>query len=315
MKIFHPNSIYRDISFPLKVKISSKQEIPEIPEIPVLPNLNFTANFGKKFSTDELLKTAFNSNASCAIALSLFVWVHITPRYQSAFPLEKNISLHSVPNDVLFSAVTDAIRHPPCIVNAASEYIQEVFSNKKFIVVHWRYDKRDFGRSCNPSIPKAKRYYCDNMHKIKPKTLALGIMNATNTIAAESSIPVYIASPPLLEPFVNEVYEELEKLNKNLVKPFVKLSDFLSSKYNTCWNETGWTNKGDILSVCEMEIMIRSNWFLFSGYSSWSQVSRCFRIDTYGNGTIVKRFEANVFDFAVTAYEALKYQEATTAST
>jgi len=300
MKIFHPNSIYKDIPFPAKVKIADtiKQQIPEIP---VLPNLNFTAKFGNKFSNDDLITSAFNSNASCAIALDLFRWLDITPNQQAAFPLKTNFSLTSGRSDVLFSATIDAIRHPPCIVNAASEYVQKVFSSQKYIGVHWRYDKDDFGKVvCKESWAK---YYCDNMHKIQPKTVALAIHNATDI--TKKSIPIYIASPPSLKVFVSKVYEELKQLNKNFVKPSLKLNDFLSSKYSNCWEETGWTNIENIVSLCEMEIMIKSFWFFFSAGSTWSQMILPFRTDTYDNGTIVKRFEANIFDFAVVANAAI----------
>ena len=301
MRIFHPRSIYSEIPFPSKVRV---EENYSIPEIPTLPNLNFSATFGHKFSNDEQLKTAFNTNASCAIALSIFRWIDITPSEQSAFPLKKNVSLPLLSNDVLFSAVIDAIRHPPCVVNAASKYISEAFPKQKYIGVHWRYDREDFGSVCNESWAK---YYCDNMYNIEPKTLALAILNAITSEKIKKFIPIYIATPPQLESFADEVYEELEKLNKLLVKPTIKLKAFLSSNYNICWKETGWKIMENIISLSEMEIMMKSTWFFFSPGSTWSETIRPFRTDTFENNTIVKRFEANVFQLAVKeANEVLK---------
>ena len=301
MRIFHPKSIYSEIPFPSKVQVVQNYNIPEIP---TLPNLNFSAKFGHKFSNDEQLKTAFNTNASCAIALSLFKWIDVTPSEQSAFPLNQNVSLPLLSNDVLFSAVIDAIRHPPCVVNAASEYISQAFSNLKYIGVHWRYDKEDFGRVCKESWAK---YYCDNMYNIEPKTLAVAIFNAITSEKIKECIPIYIATPSTLESFANEVYEELSKLNNFLVKPTIKLKAFLSSNYNICWKETGWKITEDIISLSEMEIMMKSTWFFYSAGSTWSEMIRPFRTDTFENNTIVKRFEANVFRLAVkAANEALK---------
>jgi len=306
MKIFHPNSIDKNIPFLSKTNFKSQSKSSKLPEIPVLSaTLKFSDQFDNNFSTDELIKTAFNSKASCAIALTLFRWLDIYPNEQSAVALEENTPLSSISNDVLYHAVIDAIRHPPCIVKAVSEYIQEVFSGQRYIGIHWRYDKNDFTKLCQ--LPWVK-FYCENMHKIQPKELAHGIISLMDKVD-KSPIPIYIASPPSLESFVNKVYDELEKLYNRAVKPSVKLRDFLSSKYNICWEDAGWKVTENIFSLCESEILINSFWFLFSYPSTWSQMIRPFRTNTYGNGTIGKRFETNVFRLALSAYEASNKQE------
>ena len=305
MRIFHPKSIHREIPFPSKVQVEQNYNISEIP---MLPNLKFSAKFGHKFPNGEDLKTAFDTNASCAIALSIFKWIDVSPSKQSAFPLNQNVSLSSLSNNVLFSAVIDAIRHPPCVVKATSDYISEAFSNPKYIGVHWRYDK-DFGTLCKNSWAK---YYCNNMHNIQPKTLAVAICNAITSEKINESIPIYIATPPTLERFADEVYEELNKLNRLLIKPTIKLKAFLSSNYSICWKETGWKVTENIISLSEMEIMIKSTWFFFSSGSTWSEMIQPLRTDTFDNNTIVKRFEADVFRLAVkAAHEALKNEAVT----
>ena len=295
MNIYQPKSI-SDISFPSKINVVQNRDIPKIP---TLPNLNFTSQFGHNFPTDEHLKAAFNTTARCAIAVSLFKWIDVYPNEGVARSLTKDASLSSIPNSVLYSAVIDSIRHPPCVVSSALEYINEAFSNRKYIGVHWRYDEKDFGRICKEPWAKAT-FYCKNAFKIQPKVLAFAIYNATDTSTTDS-IPVYIASPPSLETFVNKVYEELEKLSEKLIKPSVKLTDFISAKYSSCWNENNWITKGNIFSLCEMEIMINSFWFFFSTGSTWSEMIRPLRTDKDKTGSTVLRYEKSVLDVAVAA--------------
>ena len=96
----------------------------------------------------------------------------------------------------------------------------------------------------------------------------LNINNITKTI-----IPIYIAAPPSLYAFKENIYQELPKLNfsKTITKPAANLTSFLQAMLGRqCWEDAGWKIIDEIKSLCEMEIMVHSTWFFYSDVSSWS---------------------------------------------
>ena len=187
----------------------------------------------------------------------------------------------------------DSIQHPPCIVTAASAYVREVLQDKDFVGVHWRYNK-EWKRLC---ILNWLKSFCRNLDHIKPAHIAKGIANKLGTfVNMTRNIPVYIASPPSLKDFKNEVFNELQRFSKLFLKPPKTLLEFLSEKYKSCWEETGWKVIEEIESLCEMEVMMRSSWFFYSAVSSWSENIRSWR--SIPKNIFKQKADANIVSLA-----------------
>ena len=69
---------------------------------------------------------------------------------------------------------------------------------------------------------------------------------------------------------------------------------FLVENYQFCWNQTGWHVVEEIVSHCEMEIMVHSAWFFYSPASTSAENIRPLRKINLLHGKI----KANIFDLA-----------------
>ena len=270
-----------------------------IPDLPSLPGLNATFKLGQRLPPDGAsLRAIFNTSAPCTIVTSIFRGIDINLSKNAPYPLELDsaANIDAVDHSVLYSGIVDSVQHPPCIITAASAYVKEVLQDKDFVGVHWRYDK-DWDRVCVKPFPSWCKFICDHLDYIKPGHVARGIANTLKTADnLTGSIPVYIAAPPSMNDFKNEVYSELYKLNERFIKPAKKLKAFLSEKYETCWRETGWEQIEELRSFCEMEIMVRSSWFFHSAGSTWSENIRPLRVTS--EKSLERKFEANLFKLA-----------------
>ena len=304
MSLMHPKRVFQNISFPSKLRIAQSKEESEIP---VLPSQNSTIKFNQRVSSDKtILHHAFDTSAQCVIALSAYNWLNIKTQAGLAMSVNEvdlNASIPELSNEVLYSIIMNNVRHPPCIVAAALLYVHEVLGDRKYVGLHWRYDKKDWLGLCKNNASWTK-FVCDNIYNIKPinvaRTIAQEIYNELQVSnEASASLPVYIAAPPGEEDFVNDVYKELENLNKSFTRPSMSIERFLTSRYGDCWQKHGWTNIPDIISLSEMEVMKNSFWFFHSPGSSWSRNVRPFRsyIDT--NGKVKKKFERDIIKVVV----------------
>jgi len=250
--------------------------------MPSYPGLNSFFRLGKNLPQDGAsLRAIYNSTAPCAIVTSIFQQINVILHNGFPFPLERDLTanISAVDNDVLYSGIVDAVQHPPCIVEAASEYIREVLHDKEYAAVHWRYNEDDWLKECVEPFPNWCKYLCENIYKIKPVHVAKAIAKTMKSVvSADKNISIYIASPPSIKDFRNDIYIQLQEISKQIIKPTKELKDFLSEKYESCWIESGWKIPEEIESFCEMEIMVHSSWFFFSTLSTWSENIRPLRI-------------------------------------
>ena len=211
-----------------------------------------------------------------------------------------NKTIQSISNEGLYSAITDAVRHPPGIVKAAKSYIQDVLNNRFYAALHWRYDTDDFIRvACRNPQPVWSRTICADLKKIKPLHITKAIVCAvqTNSVAVNLTkdvVPVYVAGPSTLKNFVDEVYIKLQQIDKRFIKPSSGIRSYLKSKYFLCWKKHQWKNIEEVVSLSEMELMIGSFWFFFSPGSTWSQNVRFYRIKVNKDRVMTKFYEGDV---------------------
>ena len=293
MSLLHPKRIFQNISFPSKLHINQRNQVSEMH---TLPNQNSTLKFGEILPSDKkVLRTAFDTSAQCVTALSMYKWIQIgtpTGLAMSVNEVDQNASVPELPDKVLYSIIMNNVRHPPCIVGAALQYVQEVLDGRKYVGLHWRYDEQDFLSVCRNKARWAKTI-CSKLENIKPKFVAEAIYNELQKSNQTSlPLPVYIAAPPDEKDFVHSVYEELENLT--FTRPSMSVETFLTNKYGDCWQNHGWTNIPDIISLSEMEVMKNSFWFFYSAGSTWSQNIRPFRSYKTESGKFQKKFEADI---------------------
>ena len=273
-----------------------------IPEIPSFPDANSSFKLGHKLPSDGAsLKAMFNTTAPCAIVTTIFQEVDVSLSTPVTIALEKKLAanIEAVDDNVLFSSIKDVVQHPVSIVTAAEEYETKVLQGFDYVAVHWRYNEEDWMKVCATPSPNWSKYICENVNKIKPVHVAKSIANKLQSVIdlhnVTQSIPVYIAVPTSLDDFRNNVYKELENLDISLSKPLRSLENFLVENYQSCWSQTGWNVVEEIVSLCEMEIMVHSTWFFYSPASTWSKSIRPLR----KTKSLKRKFEANVFSLAV----------------
>ena len=298
MNVMNPNR-------KLNVQSTSKLHVTntrKIPEIPSFPSANSSFKLGHKLPSDGAsLRTIYNTTVPCAIVTSIFQEVNVFLPNNVPIALDEKLAtnIEAVDDNVLFSGIVDVVQHPASIVTAAEEYETKVLQGLDYVAVHWRYDKEDWLKFCVIPFPNWCKYICENVNDIKPVHVAKSIANKLQPVidlhTVTQSIPVYIAVPTSLTVFRDDVYRELENLNISLAKPSKRLKNFLMENYQSCWNQTGWQVVEEIVSLCEMEIMVHSTWFFYSPASTWSENIRPLR----KTKSLQRKFEANVFDLAV----------------
>ena len=273
-----------------------------IPEIPSFPGANSSFKLGHKLPSDGAsLKAMYNTTAPCAIVTSIFQDIDVSLSTPVTIALDKKLAanIEAVDDNVLFSSIRDVVHHPASIVTAAEEYETKVLQGFDYVAVHWRYNEEDWMKVCATPFPNWSKYVCENVNNIEPVHVAKSIAHKLQSVIdwhnVTQSIPVYMAVPTSLDDFRNNVYKELENLNISLSKPLRSLENFLVENYQSCWSQTGWHVVEEIVSLCEMEIMVHSTWFFYSPASSWSEHIRPLR----KTKSLQRKFEANVFDLAV----------------
>ena len=246
------------------------------------------------------LRAIYNTTAPCAIVTSLFNQIAVTLSKFAPYPLERSLAanMNKVDDDVLYAGIVDVVRLPSCIVAAAFAYTKEVLQGRDFVAIHWRYNKEDWMKFCVRPFPDWCKDICEIIDQIKPAHVANGLVNKMKSIFnVTQTIPVYIATPPSIHQFRNEIYDELQRISELFTRPSQSLHEFLSEKYTSCWEETGWKIVEEIESFCEMEIMVRSAWFFFSPASTWSENIRPLRFDSKQRQR-KRKFEANIIKVA-----------------
>ena len=304
MKILNPTRIYTNISFPSHLKLIDSEQSSKIP---VLPNLNSTKRLGKRFSLDSIsLRTEYETEAQCAIAAAVYSWIWIPASANIASPLKPDKNQFNATNVETMSAIMDAIRHPPCIVKVAKDYIRDILKDQKYIALHWRFDREDWIRVlCKKQnlVYPALKVACPKVHNATAAHVAHSLVqalekeiNMSKNAEIHTPVPIYIASPPTLKQFRDEIYGNISKINKNFVKPLESIMTYLTNQYKECWKDNGWINLNEMFSLCEMELMIYSDWFFFSTWSTWSNNILQFRKTVDKNGNIRKGYEKSIVD-------------------
>ena len=273
----------------------------QVYNISALPNREYKVTYQQWLEGDEAsLRKAYSTRARCAVYSSAWQTFGVSLKNNVGLPLEdipSNIS--SIPDDELFSAVTDAVRHPPCIRKAALKFVEEVFDGQAYAAVHWRYDDKDWGMHCRNGKNKD---VCESLEKIKPFDVASGIVKVLarkifQKNDSNSSTYLYIASPPSLNQFIDEVFDAIRNLTSRIVRAQKPVEEFLKRNYEKCWERHGWVYTDYIVSMVEMEIMYYSDWFFFSPISTWSTTVLPWR-RTNISGKITRKFHASILELA-----------------
>ncbi|XP_076813384.1 uncharacterized protein LOC143459948 [Clavelina lepadiformis] len=275
--------------------------------IPFYPCCNNKASVNWLSSNQQVIRSTFNTTASCALFASAYQPLMLKSKGQIAIPLDKNYTkVRQIRDDTLYMAIVDSVRRPKCITQLADAYIDANIGTDEFVAVHWRYDKNDWLRV----FRGLKRYeLCEVITNITSEDVARAIINnlpllhdkkEIHSHNISAAVSVYIATPPSLKEFKLEIFDHLEKLDRRIKKVPLDLDVYLSkSVFNKCWNSTGWVSLLDILSLTEMEIMRKSKYFFYSHLSTWSDNIRPLRWKR-SEGKIQRLFEASILDLSKT---------------
>ena len=270
------------------------------PNIPTLPRDEYSQS---RLPPDgEKLRKIFNTQARCAVYMAPHYGIRISSQmnriYDLPFEGVNGENIEDMPDTQLYSAVVDAVQLPPCIVVTADTYIREAMNGNKFVGVHWRYDKHDW-KALYCKQKKIYQTFCDDLELITFEDIASAIINTVQAscekkIRTDAQIFIYIAVPPSLKEFKENLLRILPLLNSNFVRPSVDLASFLTRNFQTCWKSGKWAETEETLSLLEMQVMAESEWFFYSRLSSWSDVIRHKRARKQ-NGQNKKNFEASVY--------------------
>jgi len=287
----------------LKDPSTSNQEA--VSYINSLPAAKHKPRYGAWIPSDEhSIKELFDTTARCAILTSPFKTVKVKPlkgRVASLdLPPDSPVNISKIPDEVMFSAVLDAVRRPPCIVTAAARYVKSVFKGKPFVALHWRYDKNDWLKwHCFANYQATYATACKHLPYITPLDVARAMQKKLFLWNVREPLGqfLYAASPPSLQNFTSQVYQLFAK--DTLVDKRVTLEAFLERHYDGCWKQSDENIRFDeIISMTEMEILTKSAWFFYSSGSTWSGNIRPLRKKgRIGESANVYQ-EANIFPLA-----------------
>ena len=263
----------------------------DLPVLPFLPKIDLNKKISSQSITSklnmnlfsvELIRNYFQTSASCAIVTSIFRNI---PAMTDAVPKPSvNMTISdfaNVPDHVLIYPyrITKAVRHPPCIVQAAKDYIRDILKGSKFIGIHWRFDKKDWAMNCSKSTHKYVKLICKNILNLEPAFAVKKLkLFHEKEMPEMKNILVYVAAPPSADELKTKFYDELSNSNGIFEKPSESLETYLQKRFKHCWKQNVWIySTADIFSLYEMELMIQSSWFLYSNPSTWSNVARLIR--------------------------------------
>ncbi|XP_076817900.1 uncharacterized protein LOC143463324 isoform X2 [Clavelina lepadiformis] len=258
-------------------------------------------------SNEDDIRAVYNTTASCALHALSYRSVEIMEKGKIAFPLLPSASnIHKIPDDVLYSAVTDSVHLPPCVTAAAENYVNAIIGNREYVALHWRYNEEDWFKPCQR--PERKPV-CEALKKITPQDVAHAIVNnlppLQNNAKLRGRLPVYIAAPPSLKDFKLEIFSHMERINPSLEAVSVELEQyFKKTGLVQCWQKADWVSHDDVISLTEMEIVRMSRYFFYSIRSSWSANIRPLRWE-WKDGNTDKLFEASIFDLITHAKSGL----------
>ncbi|CAK8693089.1 unnamed protein product [Clavelina lepadiformis] len=260
-----------------------------IEDMPSLPGNDSMVRYGAWLESDgSTLRKIYHTSAPCAFHASTFSSIAITYKDGLALPLKgSSIDPEKIPDQRLYSAVVEAIQSPPIIKMAAEAYIKTVLRGEKYVAAHWRYDYVDWKRNGSRAN---KQDIVQVVEKATAPDLAKGIINST-PIETNRGVFVYLAMPPSLNQFKEDVYGNLTTLNPLFKKPPISVESFLQGKVEKCWTINNWSNIGEVYSQIENQIALKSERFLFSISSTWSGNVRPFRQQQSASGKKLRKFE------------------------
>lgn len=293
MKIFGGGKQnWRDVEGAYKLRLD-KDKFENVLTIPSYPNRETTLlkRYWLSADANELLKV-YNSSLSCAAFIGPFKTIRVKPKNGIAAPLSNKSDTAEIDNEVLYSAIVDAIKWPKCIIKAAESYILSVFHGVKYIAVHWRYDEVDWiKKKCKKNLNNT--FLCSLVQMTKPGNIINSINSTLAVNHLNDSYYLYIATPPSLNNFSNDIYSYAK--STNLMYPKINLETYLTKNYKTCWYEI-WTNTDEIVSLVEMVIMEKSDIFFYSDGSSWSSNVLINRIKMNEAGFYYKKISFSIIE-------------------
>jgi len=238
-----------------------------------LPKEEYTPRYGAWIDSDESsIQQLFATSARCAIFTSPFKSIKVRLKNGHAQPLStSNFDSSKIADDELFSAVVDALRHPPCVVASAQAYIDVVLQGRPFAAVHWRYDMRDWHHNhCIANNQPQYKKACKYLPLIAPIDVARAIDGKIREWKVDnaSCSTLYVASPPSLDRFAKDV---IALSNACASSPRETLSAFIRRNSRPCGNDAELSiDIDEHVSMAEMEIAMRSTWFFSAWASTWS---------------------------------------------
>ena len=208
----------------------------------------------------EKIRQLFSTDEKCAVLY--FPWNTIDLEEISNQALASNSE-----REENYDEVFEIIKHtkrPVYVREAAAKFLKEM-KTEEFLLMHWRYDSRDYFRN---DLPK-KKEAMSLIRKIKDSE------EGTRNLAVELSkimerrnlTAVYFASPPDEKPFLKKLADKMPGRREIESK---MLEDFLGREFGNSQNCAEIMEYfGDLLSLVEMELSFLASTFVYSCYSTW----------------------------------------------
>ncbi|CAK8689385.1 uncharacterized protein LOC143459949 [Clavelina lepadiformis] len=272
--------------------------------IPAFPSSSYKMTHGPSWlsSSEKSIREAYNSKVPCALLAKAFHPLSLEVKDNIAVPLHtKEYEIKEIKNNVLYSAIVHSVRRPKCVTEAAEAYIDANIGTDEFVTIHWRYDNNDWLRVFSRF---ATCQACKFLKNISAEDVAQAVINnlpllrGNNDTQSVNTVSVYIATPPSLKEFKLKILSHLKTLDFHMERVPLDLKVYLTEKgFENCWKNSNWVSPSEILSLVEMEIIRRSNYFFYSILSTWSGNIRPLRWKR-SDGKIKKMFEASILDLA-----------------
>ena len=182
--------------------------------------------------------------------------------------------------------LSDSIQRPKILTAAVDLYIQKVIKTKKYLALHWRYDddwldmcvknRGPYSRTQNVAICKLVFDVNYNLYEEQKFIEKLKFVLEQHNLEA-----IYLATTPNNQNFLELIQENFG----NKIHTFSNVDKF--------FNETLYpgflTNNNYYGSFIEQEICYKSQYFLGSSLSSWTQtvIADRLAIGNYNQGSIL----------------------------
>nr|XP_002119809.1 uncharacterized protein LOC100183376 [Ciona intestinalis] len=226
------------------------------------------------------IKQRFATDDKCVVLLTNIFGF---PRMDD-FPRDHGAVGYNMSDEQLYSLSYKLSRRPPMVDKMAKEFVSKTLGGN-FVSLHFRYDEGDWMTDHRCKYP-AKTKTCEMVRKKNASLTMATKMSHFLKVKHHGINKVYIAHPPTNAHFITQFKAYFKRKRPKI--EFFNSSDLvraLKSKFHDCFHKVDF---GTAMSMLDMEVCTKSDLFIYSVASTWSDRVRTARNNK--NSISVNRF-------------------------